>query len=471
MVFSSLIFLFLFLPIVLIFYYLSNEKLKNVVLLLASLFFYAWGEPKYVFLMIASIICNYIFGIKVSSDDAKEKKLWLIIAVIFNISLLGVFKYSNFLIDNINSLLHLNISIPTIPLPLGISFFTFQTMSYVIDVYRNSSRLQRNIYNLALYISLFPQLVAGPIVRYETVDEQINSRVHTINKFSVGINRFVIGLGKKVIFSNNLGLVADSIFATNMSDLSTMEGWLGIICYTLQIYFDFSGYSDMAIGLGKMFGFDFLENFNYPYISENVSEFWRRWHISLGSWFRDYVYIPLGGNRVSHIKQYRNLFIVWSLTGIWHGADWTFVTWGLYYGFLIALEKAFLQKYLDKLPKLCRHIYLILLVMIGWVFFRAENIGQAYEYIKVLMGLGENSIWNISFLSYINESGFIVILAIIFATPILHKIKWKIELRNKKLIDNRFTYALHSISLMSIMFIVVVILINSTYNPFLYFRF
>ena len=471
MVFSSLIFLFLFLPIVLIFYYLSNEKLKNVVLLLASLFFYAWGEPRYVFLMIASIICNYIFGIKVSSEDIKKKKLWLIIAVIFNISLLGVFKYSNFLIDNINSLLHINISIPTIPLPLGISFFTFQTMSYVIDVYRNNKRLQRNVYNLALYISLFPQLVAGPIVRYETVDEQINSRVHTINKFSVGINRFVIGLGKKVIFSNNLGLVADSVFATNMSDLSTMEGWLGIICYTLQIYFDFSGYSDMAIGLGKMFGFDFLENFNYPYISQSVSEFWRRWHISLGSWFRDYVYIPLGGNRVSPIKQYRNLFIVWSLTGIWHGANWTFVTWGLYYGILIALEKAFLQKYLDKVPKFCRHIYLILLVMIGWVFFRAENIVQAYEYIKVLLGLGANSICNISFINYINESGYIVILAIIFATPILSKIKCKIELINNKLIDNRFAYALHSISLMSIMFMVVVILINSTYNPFLYFRF
>lgn len=471
MVFSSLIFLFLFLPIVLIFYYLSNERLKNLVLLFASLFFYAWGEPKYVFLMIFSIICNYIFGFKVSSKNMKEKKLWLIIAVIFNISFLGVFKYSNFFIDNINNLLNLNINIPTIALPLGISFFTFQTMSYVIDVYRNDRRLQRNIYYLALYISLFPQLVAGPIVRYETVDEQINSRVHSINKFSIGVNRFIIGLGKKVIFSNQLGLVADKVFATNISDLSTMEGWLGIICYTLQIYFDFSGYSDMAIGLGKMFGFDFLENFNYPYISQSVSEFWRRWHISLGSWFRDYVYIPLGGNRVSPIKQYRNLFIVWSLTGIWHGANWTFVTWGLYYGFLIALEKAFLQKYLNKLPKLCRHIYLILLVMIGWVFFRAENIVQAWEYIKVLIGLGKNPMWNISFINYMNESALIIFLAIIFATPIIHKFKSAIKLRNSKLIENSFVYVLHSISLMSIMFIVVVVLINSTYNPFLYFRF
>ena len=471
MVFSSLIFLFLFLPIVLIFYYLSNERLKNLVLLFASLFFYAWGEPKYVFLMIFSIICNYIFGFKVSSKNMKEKKLWLIIAVIFNISFLGVFKYSNFFIDNINNLLNLNINIPTIALPLGISFFTFQTMSYVIDVYRNDRRLQRNIYYLALYISLFPQLVAGPIVRYETVDEQINSRVHSINKFSIGVNRFIIGLGKKVIFSNQLGLVADKVFATNISDLSTMEGWLGIICYTLQIYFDFSGYSDMAIGLGKMFGFDFLENFNYPYISQSVSEFWRRWHISLGSWFRDYVYIPLGGNRVSPIKQYRNLFIVWSLTGIWHGANWTFMAWGLYYGILIALEKAFLDKLLKKLPQVFRHIYLVLIVMIGWVFFRAENITQAIDFIKVLGGIGANGIYNNSFISYINESGFIVILAIIFSMPILPKIKSMLELKHKKLVESKFIYVAHSTCLMSIMFIIVVILVNSTYNPFLYFRF
>ena len=464
-------FLFLFLPLVLIFYYISNEKLKNIVLLLASLFFYAWGEPKYVFLMILSIICNYIFGLKVSSDNSKAKKTGLIIAVIFNISLLGVFKYSNFLIDNINNIFHSGISIPSISLPLGISFFTFQTMSYVIDVYRDKKRLQKNIFNLALYISLFPQLVAGPIVRYETVDEQINKREHSINKFSEGVNRFVIGLGKKVIFSNQLGLVADKVFITNISDLSTLEAWLGIICYTLQIYFDFSGYSDMAIGLGKMFGFDFLENFNYPYISQSVSEFWRRWHISLGSWFRDYVYIPLGGNRVSPMKQYRNLFIAWSLTGIWHGSNWTFVTWGLYYGFLIALEKAFLQKYLNKLPRFIRHVYLILLVMIGWVFFRAENIVQAWDYIKILMGFGHNTMINLSFINYMNESAFIVILAALFATPILPKIKLRIKERNKSLVDNRFVYMLYSLFLMSIMFIAVVVLVNSTYNPFLYFRF
>lgn len=471
MIFSSLVFLFLFLPIVLIFYYLCNDKLKNLVLLLASLFFYAWGEPQYVFLMIGSIVCNYIFGLKVSSNNEKEQKLWLIISVIFNISLLGIFKYSNFFIENINYIFNINLNIPAIALPLGISFFTFQTMSYVIDVYRKQGRAQKNILDLALYISLFPQLVAGPIVRYETVDQQISTRTHSISKFAEGINRFIIGLGKKVIFSNQLGLIADMIFAAQVSNLSILEAWLGITCYTLQIYFDFSGYSDMAIGLGKMFGFDFLENFNYPYISQSVAEFWRRWHISLGSWFRDYVYIPLGGNRVSPLKQYRNLFIVWSLTGIWHGANWTFMAWGLYYGILIALEKAFLDKLLKKLPQVCRHIYLVLLVMIGWVFFRAENIGQANEFIKVLCGIGSNPIYNNSFMNYISESGYILILAIIFATPVVPKIKSVLEAKHKKLVDSEFVYTLHSITLMTIMFVVVVILVNSTYNPFLYFRF
>ena len=391
--------------------------------------------------------------------------------MVFNISLLGIFKYSNFFIDNINSLFNMNLNIPTIALPLGISFFTFQTMSYVIDVYRHDGKVQNNIFDLALYISLFPQLVAGPIVRYETVDNQISNRKHSMDKFADGVNRFIIGLGKKVIYSNQLGLIADSVFAAQVSELSTLEAWLGIICYTLQIYFDFSGYSDMAIGLGKMFGFDFLENFNYPYISQSVSEFWRRWHISLGSWFRDYVYIPLGGNRVSPIKQYRNLFIVWSLTGIWHGANWTFMAWGLYYGILIALEKAFLDKLLKKLPQIFRHIYLVLIVMIGWVFFRAENITQAIDFIRVLGGIGANGIYNNSFISYINESGFIVILAIIFSVPVLPKVKSMLELNHKKLVESRFMYFTHSACLMSIMFIIVVILVNSTYNPFLYFRF
>lgn len=471
MIFSSLTFLFAFLPAVFILYYSVNDKFKNFVLLLASLFFYAWGEPRYIFLMLVSIGANYIFGLKVSSNNKKEKKLWLTLSVIFNISLLVIFKYSNFFVDNFNTLFNANISIPTISLPLGISFFTFQTMSYVIDVYRKDVNAQKNIFDLALYISLFPQLVAGPIVRYQTVDNQINKRIHSSDKFAVGVNRFICGLAKKVILANQLGIIADGVFSVNIANLSIAESWLGIICYTLQIYFDFSGYSDMAIGLGKMFGFDFLENFNYPYISQSVSEFWRRWHISLGSWFKDYVYIPLGGNRVSPIKQYRNLFVVWSLTGIWHGANWTFLTWGIYYGILISIEKAFLDKLLKNVSQIFRHIYLVLIVMIGWVFFRSENIAQSSEFIQVLFGIGSNPICNNSFVMYINESGYIIILAIIFATPIIPKLKSILKSKTKKLVESNFIYGLHSTFLVSLMFIVVVILINSTYNPFLYFRF
>ncbi|MFQ5070655.1 membrane-bound O-acyltransferase family protein [Clostridioides difficile] len=471
MIFSSLTFLFAFLPVVFILYFLVNDKLKNFVLLLTSLFFYAWGEPKYIFLMLGSIVVNYIFGLKVSSDNKKEQKLWLTLSVIFNISLLVIFKYSNFFVDNFNALFNSHISIPTIALPLGISFFTFQTMSYVIDVYRKDGRVQRNIFDLALYVSLFPQLVAGPIVRYQTVDEQISKRIYSNEKFAVGVNRFICGLAKKVILANQLGMVADGVFSANIANLSIAESWLGIICYTLQIYFDFSGYSDMAIGLGKIFGFDFLENFNYPYISQSVSEFWRRWHISLSSWFRDYVYIHLGGNRVSPIKQYTNLFVVWSLTGIWHGANWTFLTWGIYYGILISIEKVFLGKLLKKVPQIFRHIYLILIVMIGWVFFRADNIVQASEFVQVLFGVGSNPICNNSFIMYINDYGYIIILSIIFAIPIIPKLKSILKSKTKKLVESNFVYMLHSTFLVALMFIVVVILINSTYNPFLYFRF
>ncbi|MEL0679612.1 MBOAT family O-acyltransferase [Clostridioides difficile] len=471
MIFSSLTFLFAFLPVVFILYFLVNDKLKNFVLLLTSLFFYAWGEPKYIFLMLGSIVVNYIFGLKVSSDNKKEQKLWLTLSVIFNISLLVIFKYSNFFVDNFNALFNSHISIPTIALPLGISFFTFQTMSYVIDVYRKDGRVQRNIFDLALYVSLFPQLVSGPIVRYQTVDEQISKRIYSNEKFAVGVNRFICGLAKKVILANQLGMVADGVFSANIANLSIAESWLGIICYTLQIYFDFSGYSDMAIGLGKIFGFDFLENFNYPYISQSVSEFWRRWHISLSSWFRDYVYIPLGGNRVSPIKQYTNLFVVWSLTGIWHGANWTFLTWGIYYGILISIEKVFLGKLLKKVPQIFRHIYLILIVMIGWVFFRADNIVQASEFVQVLFGVGSSPICNNSFIMYINDYGYIIILSIIFAIPIIPKLKSILKSKTKKLVESNFVYMLHSTFLVALMFIVVVILINSTYNPFLYFRF
>lgn len=367
-------FLFLFLPMVLISYYLFDNRFKNFILLMASLFFYAWGEPRYIFLMLFSILVNYFFGLKIDDSSELKEKLWLTISIIFNLSLLIIFKYAELLFG-----------IKGIQLPLGISFFTFHIMSYLIDVYRNDAKVQRRIHDLALYISLFPQLIAGPILRYRTVEKQINGREHSLDKFAEGVNRFVFGLSKKVILANQLALVADGVFVKNAADLSILESWMGIICYSLQIYLDFSGYSDMAIGLGKMFGFDFLENFNYPYISQSVSEFWRRWHISLGSWFRDYVYIPLGGNRVSLIKLCRNLFVVWFLTGLWHGASWTFVIWGLYYGFLISLEKLFLGKLLQRLPRVFRHIYLLLIVLIGWVFFRVDNIIQGISFIKVCL--------------------------------------------------------------------------------------
>ncbi|MEG1141701.1 MAG: MBOAT family O-acyltransferase [Clostridia bacterium] len=460
MIFSSLMFLFLFLPIVLISYYSLNNKFKNYVLLLASLFFYAWGEPKYIYLMIFSILINYLFGLKVSEDSKSNKKLWLILSVVFNLGLLVIFKYADFLFG-----------IKGIKLPLGISFFTFQTMSYVIDVYRKDGKVQKNISDLALYISLFPQLVAGPIVRYQTVYEQINKRTHSLEKFADGVNRFVIGLAKKVILSNQLAMIADGVFNSSTSSLSMGESWLGIICYTLQIYFDFGGYSDMAIGLGKMFGFDFLENFNYPYISQSVSEFWRRWHISLGSWFRDYVYIPLGGSRVSKLKLYRNLFVVWGLTGIWHGASLNFIIWGLYFGVFIALEKAFLEKILYKLPKILRHIYLLLIAMIGWVFFRANNIEQAIEFIKVMIGIGSNPLFSNMFLMYINDYWYIISASIVFATPIVEKIKHMIISKDKNLLENSLVYMMQGLVLTSFLFVVVVMLNSSSYNPFLYFRF
>ncbi len=328
MVFSSLVFLFVFLPLIICLYYLSKDKYKNYLLLVASLFFYAWGEPTYIVIMILSIIANFIFGRQVSIEN-KYRKIWLTTSVIFNIGMLGVFKYTGFFIDNLNNIFNLNIMNPQIALPLGISFFTFQAMSYVIDVYRHDAKVQNNIFNMALYISLFPQLVAGPIVRYQTIADQIIEREHNLLKFEKGIGRFILGLSKKVILANSLGLLADSVFSTNINDIAILSSWLGIISYSLQIFFDFSGYSDMAIGLGQMFGFEFLENFNYPYISKSASEFWRRWHISLGSWFRDYVYIPLGGSRKGKVRTYINLFIVWFLTGFWHGASWTFIAWGL----------------------------------------------------------------------------------------------------------------------------------------------
>nr|WP_330395432.1 MBOAT family O-acyltransferase [Clostridioides difficile] len=419
--------------------------------------------------MILSIIVNYIFGIKVSGS--KNKKMWVVLSVIYNISILAVFKYSNFFIDNINFLFNTDITIPEVKLPLGISFFTFQIMSYVIDVYRNDAKVQRKLSNLALYISLFPQLVAGPIVRYQTVADSIKYREHNWDKFTQGVNRFVVGLGKKVILANQLGIIADGVFNKSAGDLSRLEVWLGIVCYTLQIFYDFSGYSDMAIGLGKMFGFEFLENFNYPYISQTVSEFWRRWHISLGTWFKDYVYFPLGGNRVSKAKLYRNLFVVWFLTGMWHGASWTFIIWGLYYGILISVEKAFLEKFLYKMPRIVRHIYLLLIVMIGWVFFRVDDLPAAIKFIGIMFGVGNYPVISNAFNVFIIEYWYVIVGAILLSTPIVKVVKSLLIKKNKNTLNSTLYQVTNAVFIVSCMFIVIVMLSSSTYNPFLYFRF
>ena len=472
MVFSSLFFLFVFLPIVLVLYYLSGKKYRNYLLLLASLFFYAWGEPTYVVIMLVSIGANYLCGLLVDEKRAdKVRVAGVVISVIFNICMLGLFKYSGFFVKNINVVFNTSLPVPEIALPLGISFFTFQAMSYVVDVYRKDAKVQKNIFDLSLYISLFPQLVAGPIVRYQTVANQIEEREHNIIKFGDGVRRFIIGLGKKVLLSNSLGMLADSVFGMQTYQLTIVSTWLGILAYSLQIFFDFSGYSDMAIGLGKMFGFEFLENFNYPYISQSASEFWRRWHISLGSWFRDYVYFPLGGSRRGNVRTYINLFIVWFLTGFWHGASWTFIAWGLYFGLLIGMEKSYLGKLLNKVPRFVRHIYLLLVVMIGWVFFRADSFSYSIEFIKNMFFMGTNVIFDGVAASYINDYWFVLVLSMIFCMPIVDWFRRKIEVANDKILESNISYVLNSVVYTGILLIVIFKLVNSTYNPFLYFRF
>ncbi|QYE99470.1 MBOAT family O-acyltransferase [Paraclostridium sordellii] len=468
MVFSSLVFLFVFLPLIIFIYYISKDKYKNYLILTASLFFYAWGEPIYIVIMLLSIAVNFIFGKKVCKDNIRSnRKIWLVMSIVFNISMLGIFKYTGFFIENINRVFKNNITDPGIALPLGISFFTFQAMSYVIDVYRDDAKVQNNLLHLALYISLFPQLVAGPIVRYQTVADQIENRKHTMQKFENGVSRFIIGLAKKVLLSNSLGMLADNVFNTQISELTVLSAWLGIIAYSLQIFFDFSGYSDMAIGLGNMFGFEFLENFNYPYISKSASEFWRRWHISLGSWFRDYIYIPLGGSKKGKLRNYINLFIVWFLTGFWHGASWTFIAWGLYFGALIAIEKAFLGKILDKIYPPISHLYLVLVVMIGWIFFRANSFTYAFNYIKLLFGLDNNLLYNNSTIMYLNDYGYVIVLSIIFSMPIIPVLKNKLH----EFKASHAYYIIKSIVYMFMFGAIVIELVNSTYNPFLYFRF
>ena len=419
MVFSSITFIFYFLPIVLAIYYIVPHKFKNIVLLVASLLFYFYGEPKYILFMVISIIITYIFGILINKYR-KYDKIFLILSIFINVGILVYFKYTNFIIQNINLWLSKKIDFIYVALPIGISFYTFQLISYIVDVYRKDVDVQKNFFNLAMYISLFPQLIAGPIVRYSTIEKQITQRTHTFLKFSIGVRRFIVGLGKKVLIANVLGELC-SVFL-NSNDNSVLFYWLYAISNMLQIYFDFSGYSDMAIGLGKMFGFEFTENFNYPYISSNVREFWKRWHISLSSWFRDYIYIPLGGNRVSTIKWVRNILIVWFLTGLWHGAAWNFIVWGIYFGIILIIEKIFLNKISNKVPIFLSRICTLLIIMISFIIFSGEGIEEIVRNIEGLVAVKTNYFATKESIYYFKSYFIIIIVGILGSTPIFRNI-------------------------------------------------
>lgn len=458
MVFSSLIFLFFFLPAVLFCYYIVPTRFiraRNMVLLLFSLFFYFYGEPKLIIMLVLSILMNYLFGLSMRS---RYRKSLLIFCITANLTLLGVFKYLNFFIRTADGLLGLNIQLTSIVMPIGISFYTFQALSYVIDVYRREVPPQHDPFSLALYVSMFPQLIAGPIVRYHDVNQQLAVRSHSVAQFSDGISRFVFGLSKKVLLSNVFAQIADGIFAYQPAELSTAAAWLGAIGYTLQIYFDFSGYSDMAIGLGKMFGFTFLENFNYPYISRSVTEFWRRWHISLSTWFRDYVYIPLGGNRCSPARHICNLLVVWTLTGFWHGANWTFMAWGLYFGILLILEKKFLSRLIERLPMILRHVYALFFIIIGWVFFRSDSMNLAMQYIGRM------------FSSNVPVNGFVTEYLIRFWPYLLFGVVLSAPVFPR--LTNTRAWRVLEIPILGILGLLCVMsLLASSYNPFIYFRF
>ena len=483
MVFSSSIFLFGFLPLALILYYISPKMFKNIILLCISLLFYTWGEVFYLSVMLVSIGVNYLFGRLIEKSQTnkhlqKFTKIYLAFAVFVNLALLISFKYANFITDNINILLsslHLpTIALAPVHLPLGISFFTFQALSYIIDVYRKEVPAQKNIFDLALYISLFPQLIAGPIVRYHDITQQIKNRVHSVELFTSGIERFIFGLAQKMLIANPLGEVADNVFLLTGSDLTMPLAWVGIFAYTLQIYFDFSGYSDMAIGLGRMFGFRFLENFNYPYIATSLREFWRRWHISLSTWFRDYLYIPLGGNRVSTFRVYINLFIVFTLTGIWHGASWNFLFWGLLHGIFLAGEHACLSNILKQLPKVLQHFYLLFVVIISWVFFRAENLSSALNYIHTMFNLSQIHTSTFQYAQILSHEAILAFFTgILLATPFYPSLKKRVTaFANEHPVKKQLlVYTPKIIALFVLFSLSIVKVASSTYNPFIYFRF
>lgn len=466
MVFSSTIFLCVYLPLVLLGYYICPKKGRNLFLLIASLVFYAWGEPKYVFLMIFSILVNYIFGRLMDKhrENKKRLKLMLVLSVVIDLGLLSVFKYTDFIITNVNAIFGSSFDLLKIALPIGISFYTFQAMSYTIDVYRNDVRVQKNLIDFGMYITMFPQLIAGPIVRYADVQDQLADRSVTTADFSEGVMRFVVGLGKKVLLANQMGAVWSEIYALG-GDVSALMAWTGAIAYTFQIYFDFSGYSDMAIGLGRMFGFKFPENFRYPYQSVSITDFWRRWHITLSTWFKEYLYIPLGGNRRGLARQALNLLIVWSLTGFWHGAGWNFVMWGLYYFVILFIEKLFLLKALDKLPKFFRHVYALLLIVIGWVIFASDDVGVLLPYLGSMFG-ANGAVGGMDVYTLFTKAVLLIICCV--ASTELPK---RLFLSATGAMNEKAAFTIKSVMTIALLALSMILLIGDSYNPFLYFRF
>ena len=473
MVFSSLEFLYLFLPITLLLYYAVPPRFlpwRNAVLLAVSLVFYGWGEPRYLILMMATIAIDYAFGYAVgkavSADgNAKKAKILLVLAVVINLAILGFFKYYDFFITNLRLIPGLErLPLLGLELPIGISFYTFQALSYVIDVYRKETSAQRHIVSFGAYVTLFPQLVAGPIVRYKDVNDMLDERDHSVSMFASGVRTFVAGLAKKMLLANTVGAIWTSLSATPADSRTVLGAWLGIICYTFQIYFDFSAYSDMAIGLGKMVGFKFLENFNYPYIAKSITDFWRRWHMSLSTWFREYVYFPLGGNRCSTFKTYRNLFVVWLLTGFWHGASWNYILWGLYYFILLVIEKAFLGKILEKLPRVVSHLYTLLMVMFGWLLFVFEDIGAGFVWLGNMFGNGAVLYDSGAIYDLVRNLPFFAIL-IVAATPYPRKIFYHFYEKY------RFFRILVPVGCAALLLISTAYVVDSSFNPFLYFRF
>lgn len=470
MLFSSITFLFLFLPITLGIYYLVPYQLKNMILLIASLIFYAWGEPVYIILMVLSIGLNYFCGLDIGEkqNSPRAAKQSLIFAIVMNLLILGFFKYYGLLMETLNTALSVEIPYRVLPLPIGISFYTFQALSYLIDVYRKEVSPQRKITHFALYISMFPQLIAGPIVRYIDIEAQLKNRTFNMVKFGRGVMFFIRGLAKKVVLANSIGAVYEQVAEMQIGTVSVATAWLGCLAYAFQIYFDFGGYSDMAVGLGKMFGFEFRKNFHYPYVSKSITEFWRRWHISLGTWFREYVYIPLGGNQCSKGRHICNLLIVWMLTGLWHGAEWNFFFWGLYYGILLIAEKYVWGTLFSRIPRIFQHIYTFLLVLIGWVFFFSTDLGYAFDYIGVMFGVGASALFDQRAAFLIFTHWLLFVLCILASSPRGWNVFCAVTEVYKK---SRVRRVASCILYVGIFLICVAFLVTETFNPFLYFRF